>query len=79
MEHPLINNIDHLTIDELQTKVNELTKKLSYAQRMGNAFLVNQVRMALETYQNKYREKQQAQWDAAKRNGPDYSDRIDVS
>ena len=79
MEHPLIANIDHLTIDELQSKVNELTKKLSYAQRINNAYLVSQIRMALETYQNKFRERQNEQWTAAQKNGPDYSDRIDIS
>lgn len=79
MEHPLIANIDHLTIDELQSKVNELTKKLSYAQRINNAYLVSQIRMALETYQNKFRERQNEQWAAAQKNGPDYSDRIDIS
>ena len=79
MEHPLIPNIDNLTLEELQSKVSELTKKLGMAHRMGNAQLRGQVQMALETYQNKYREKQQAQWDAAKKNGPDFSDKIDIS
>lgn len=80
MEHPLINNIDSLTSEELQTKISELTKKLSWASRSGNANLVGQIRMALETFQNKYREKQQAIYDAAAaKGGPDYSDRIDIS
>ena len=30
-------------------------------------------------YQNKLREKQQAAYDAAKKTGPDFSDKIDVS
>lgn len=79
MEHPLITNIDHLTLDELSSKVTELTKKLSLAHRMGNAQLRAQVEMALTTYQNKLREKQQASYDAAKKSGPDFSDKIDVS
>lgn len=79
MEHPLIPNIDHLTIDELQAKVTELTKKIGMAHRMGNAHLRAQVSMALETYQNKLREKQQALWDQQRKSGPDYSDKIDIS
>jgi hypothetical protein len=57
MDHPLIANIDHHTPDELLEKVTELQKKLSIAYRIGNNDLCNQIRMALETYQNKYNEK----------------------
>lgn len=58
MEHPLIENLDDLSLDQLQEKISELTKKLGIAMRTGNAHLCNQVRMALESYQNKYNEKQ---------------------
>jgi len=79
MEHPLINNVDDLTMDELQDKMNELAKKVGIAHRMGNAQLVSQIRMALETYTNKYQEKQRAIYDAAKKGGSDFSDKIDIS
>jgi hypothetical protein len=79
MEHPLINNVDNLTLDELQTRITDLTKKLSYAHRTGNGHLCNQIRMALETFQNKHREKQQALWDNKNKSGPDFSDKIDIS
>jgi hypothetical protein len=59
MEHPLINNLDDLSIDDLSAKVSDLSNKLSIAIRSGNAHLCNQVRMALESYQNKYQEKLQ--------------------
>jgi hypothetical protein len=59
MEHPLIINIDHLTIDELSSKVNELHNKLSIAARSGNGHLCDQIRMALESYQSKYQSKLQ--------------------
>jgi hypothetical protein len=35
--------------------------------------------MALETFKTKYYEKQQAIYDAARKNGPDFSDKIDIS
>jgi hypothetical protein len=57
MEHPLLGNIDHNTPEELLDRINELQKKLSIAYRIGNHDLCNQLRMALETYQNKYNEK----------------------
>jgi hypothetical protein len=57
MEHPLIANIDNLSAEQLQEKISELTKKLSIALRTGNGHLCNQIRMALESYQNKYNER----------------------
>ena len=59
MEHPLISNLDELTVDELSNRVNELSNKLSIATRSGNGHLCNQIRMALESYRNKYQEKLQ--------------------
>lgn len=60
MEHPLIGSIDGLTVDNLSSKISELHQKLVIAQNTGNGHLCNQIRMALETYQNKYQEKMQA-------------------
>lgn len=57
MEHPLIANLDDLSAEQLQEKISELTKKLGIAYRTGNAQLCHQLRMALESYQNKYQEK----------------------
>lgn len=65
MEHPLVGNLDELTADQLTTQINDLSRKLGIANRTGNAHLCNQIRMALESYQNKYQEKLQA--DYAKR------------
>ena len=79
MEHPLINNIDDLSLEDLQTKISDLSKKLGIAHRSGNAALRQQVQMALETFQNKYKEKQQKIWDQAKQNGQDFSNKIDIS
>ncbi len=79
MEHPLINNIDDLSMEQLQERINELSRKVGIAHRMGNAQLRYQVQMALETYQNKYRERQQALWKKDDDPGKDFGDRIDIS
>lgn len=57
MEHPLISGLDELTTDELSLKVSELYKKLSIASRSGNGHMCDQIRMAIESYQNKYRQR----------------------
>lgn len=79
MEHPLIGNIDNLTIDQLQEKISELTKKLTIAHRSGNGHLTNQIRMALETFNNKYREKISDAYSKKGKDDPDFSDKIDIS
>ena len=80
MEHPLISDISHLNVDELQTRITELSKKMSWAQR-NNAYLASQIAMALETYRNQYQAKQQVIYDAATAKGSNnnYLDRIDIS
>jgi len=57
MEHPLIANLDDLSLEQLSEKISELNKKLGIAYRTGNAYLCDQLRMAIESYQTKYQEK----------------------
>jgi len=79
MEHPLIGNIDDLTVDQLQSKISELGKKLIFAQQSRNAYLIDQIRMAMETYQNRYSSKLQAQYEEQNKNNPNFSDKINIS
>jgi hypothetical protein len=76
MEHPLIGDISHLTEDELLGKVNDLNRKLVIAARSGNGHLCDQLRMAIETYQNRYRSLIEAQ--SASSKNSDFSDRIRI-
>jgi len=73
MEHPLIGNLDELTAEQLLDRITELNKKLTIAMRMGNSYLCDQIRMAIESHQNKYQEKI--------RSNPDnnFNDVIDIS
>jgi hypothetical protein len=57
MEHPFINDLDGLTLEQLGTKIAELNKKLGIAMRSGNPYLCDQIRMALASYTNKKQEK----------------------
>lgn len=73
MEHPLIGNLDHLTEEELLSKIGELNNKLFIAARAGNGNLCNQIRMALENYQSKYQQKLK---DTSKQH--DFSNKINI-
>jgi hypothetical protein len=57
MEHPLIGSLDGLTEQELLDRITELHKKLGIAMRTGNGYLCDQIRMAIESHQNKYRDR----------------------
>ena len=73
MEHPLIGSLEEYTPEQLLEKVTELSRKLGIAYRTGNNDLCNQLRMAIESHQNKYPEKI--------RRNPDnnFDDVIDIS
>jgi hypothetical protein len=62
MEHPLVGNLDELSVEQLSSQISDLSRKLGIATRSGNAHLCNQIRMALESYQNKYHEKLQSDY-----------------
>ncbi len=76
MEHPLIGDLSELTMEELSAKISDLNKKLSIAMRTGNAHLCNQLRMALESHNNKYQEKLQESY---KKSDANFDDKINIS
>ncbi len=76
MEHPLISGLDDLNQEQLIEKISELNKKLNIAMRTGNSHLCNQLRMALESYNNKLREKQAKETETARQN---FDDKINIS
>jgi hypothetical protein len=73
MEHPLIKNLNELSNQELLDKISELNKKLAIAARTGNGHMCDQIRMALESYQNQFNEK------TRKDSGTPFDDVIDIS
>ena len=75
MEHPLIGDISDLRLEDLTDRINDLHKKLRIAQSTGNAYLANQIRMALETYQNQYQARLKEQ---TRPTDPDFTDKINI-
>lgn len=78
MEHPLIGDLSALTVEELGSKVSELQKKLGIAQRSGNGHVANQIRMALETYNNAYQTKLQDSYRKENTGNLDFGDKINI-
>lgn len=77
MEHPLIGSLDELTLEQLSTKINELSKKLGIAARSGNGHLCNQIRMAMENYQTMYHTRLQESYNKAQTNS-NFDDKINI-
>jgi len=79
MEHPFLSTTDLATmsIDELQTKISELTGKLNFAYQMGNLDLQRQVKMALDSYTKARNKKLDDMY--KKGDGDDHSDKINIS
>lgn len=75
MEHPLVANIDSLNVDELTAKISELNQKLAIAAQTGNGHLCNQIRMVIESYQNKFQEKIKKQYEENK----EFNQKIKIS
>jgi|APCry1669192269_1035402.scaffolds.fasta_scaffold18380_3 hypothetical protein len=63
IEHPFVGDLQDLTLDQLSEKINELHRKLGLAQRMSNAHLCDQIRLAINSYQYWYRKKIQEEAD----------------
>jgi hypothetical protein len=77
MEHPLIGSLDEQTLEELGNKISELSKKLGIAARTGNGRLCDQIRMAMENYQNMYQTKLQESYRKAQDNN-NFDDKINI-
>lgn len=65
MEHPFLSSqsLGDLALNELQTKISDLYKKMAWAQRMGNSRLVYQIGMVLESHNVAYQKKVQEEFD----------------
>jgi hypothetical protein len=57
MRHPFINDISDKSLEELQATISTLMGKLTFAYRMGNAPLIHQLQMAIDTYKEEYSKK----------------------
>jgi hypothetical protein len=66
--HPLSPDLTKLSLEEVNSKYNELIKRQLQAQRSGNWSLMNQVSMLLEDYRSELSRRQQQMLDEANKN-----------
>jgi hypothetical protein len=77
MDHPLIGNLADLNLEQLQSKLTEINKRLSFSYKTGNQALVHQLQLVQSSYQQEYNRKMQALM--PKDNDDKYGDKIDIS
>jgi hypothetical protein len=51
MQHPFITDLGDKNLEELQTTLQGLRSKLNFAYRMQNQQLIQQLNMAIDSYQ----------------------------
>jgi ribosomal protein L29 len=54
MAHPFISDLSDKTMEELQSTITQLLGKLTFAQRMQNRVMVNQLYMVIDSYKTEY-------------------------
>ncbi len=79
MQHPFIHGLDELTVEELTAKISDLHRKLAIAHRSGNGYLCDQIRMALDSYSTKQREKLDEQFRKSGGDEDTFNNKIDIS
>lgn len=62
IHHPMINDLSNKSLEELQDTISKLNNNLSFAAKMHNQALVNQLNLALNSYRSEYARRQQELW-----------------
>lgn len=76
MEHPLLEELSGLTLEEIQSKISDLNKKLAFAYQMNNQPMIQQLNLIMGSYQEAYRRKMDEIM--PKGDGDKYSSKIDI-
>jgi hypothetical protein len=67
--HPLTNNLDSLSDDDLHSKRSELQNRLGMAYRMGNGDLVHQLQLVSGDYDMEVERRNQKMLEQAQKSG----------
>jgi hypothetical protein len=55
--HPFIDDLSKKTTEELQTAISGLYQKMTFANRMNNQYMANQIQMVINSYNNEFRKR----------------------
>lgn len=57
MQHPFITDLSDKSLEDISKTVSDLNQKLNFAYRSQNGALINQLRMAIESYNAEYKKR----------------------
>jgi hypothetical protein len=57
MQHPFFADLSDKSLEDLSKTVSDLNQKLNFAYRAQNGALINQLRMAIESYNTEYKKR----------------------
>lgn len=57
MQHPFIKDLSDKSLEEIQTTITNLQGKLNFAYRNGHTSLIQQLSMAIDSYQTEARKR----------------------
>ena len=57
MQHPFITDLSDKSLEDLQTSITDLMKKLNFAYGMQNGPMIHQLLMVLESYKTEHNKK----------------------
>ena len=78
MLHPLAQDLSKLTMEELMSKYNDLSKKYMQAHRMGSGAVLSQMSMLLEDYRQEINTRQRKMLEEAGNKNKNFKNIIDI-
>jgi len=79
--HPLQEEIGNMSEEEISKRIKELSRKVAIARRGRNPEMLQNLQMALRTYQDAVRQKRIEEWhknNKKLRNEPDLGDLVNI-
>jgi hypothetical protein len=78
MGHPLTPDLSKLTMEEVNSKYNELTKRINYAFRIGQADMVGQLQLLMQDYYEEIQNRSRKQLEEMEKNSKQFKNIIDI-
>ena len=79
--HPLQEEIENLSDEDISKRIRELSRKVAIARRGRNPEMLKNLQMALQSYQNAIRQRRVEEWHKnykKARGEPDLGDSINI-
>ena len=78
MGHPLTPDLSKLTLDEVTQKYGDLLKRMTYAYRIGQADMVQQLQLLLQDYQEEMDTRNRKQLEDMQKSSKNFKNIIDI-